>query len=194
METISDNGRTIIRLNPLYDSVSYGSVYNFTNIITEDSNSGYQFFSSVYGQDNVSSARGNSNFLKCLHTIESGFPLLIADGAAFGFYIEDIMPYVKGGTVSLIILESFEYAILKSGIFNSQLRGIDIEQPVVDAVLFFTWERYYTDLLESITKDKIYSYSKSSLNKTYCTPSNVESILSVYGLALRDTQSTSYFN
>lgn len=63
------------------------------HILTEDSNSGYQFFCKIAESRKIqcSSANGNSNLLSAVKTMENKTVLVIADGAAFGsVYGDDV--------------------------------------------------------------------------------------------------------
>lgn len=64
-----------------------------TQVITEDSNSGYQFFQKVCTDNgiNCKSASGKSNIFKLLLDETKQEVLVIADGAAFGSQMERIM-------------------------------------------------------------------------------------------------------
>lgn len=57
-------------------------------IITEDSNSGYEFFKEVIGEDNCESANGKDNIPYMIKKDSSDQILIVADGAAFGCLME----------------------------------------------------------------------------------------------------------
>lgn len=61
------------------------------NVITEDSNSGYQFWTNLFGDSNVTSSNGNGNLIKSVQELAMGDTLVIADGAAFGSLIESCL-------------------------------------------------------------------------------------------------------
>ena len=78
--------------------------------------------------------------------------------------------------------ESFEWLILKSDIID--IKGIDdiLErtEEYVESSDFFSWERYYTKLLEDATKDdSVKRYQKTNLSEYYLEGKNKDSILRV---------------
>lgn len=90
-------------------------------VITEDSNSGYQFFRSVCTESGIDckSARGKSNIFKMLSDRAGENVLVVADGAAFGSQMERIMQLLALQPDSHIYLpESFEWLILRSGLLE----------------------------------------------------------------------------
>lgn len=91
------------------------------NVVTEDSHSGYQFWSHAFIDSDVISSDGNGNLINQVKKLKSGDTLVIADGAAFGSLIESCISSFQSQTdrrISLWLPESFEYLILNSGIFN----------------------------------------------------------------------------
>jgi hypothetical protein len=152
------------------------------NIVTEDSNSGYQFFKKIYDKANVVSANGNANIVNKLGEINKGDTLVVADGAAFGAIIENCIEYFKTNTrirMSMWLPESFEFLILKSGIVHSEnLENILVNTSnYVDSEKYCSWERYFTDILVTITKDTMFRYSKNILNEYYLHEKNVKKIM-----------------
>lgn len=142
------------------------------NVITEDSNSGYQFFSKAFNKCNVISANGNSNIVKKVKEIGDGDTLVIADGAAFGALIENCLDYFESQLnrrISLWLPESFEYLILKSGAI--EIKGLaDVLEETskyVECKRYISWERFFTETLIELTRDKIEKYSKDILNEYY---------------------------
>jgi hypothetical protein len=59
-------------LKELYSNYPVAENNDFRNIVTEDSNSGYQFFKNVFCKCNVVSANGNSNVRKMLELFPIG--------------------------------------------------------------------------------------------------------------------------
>lgn len=176
-------GRKYTTISAMYPEQFYGKMPSTIQIVIEDSNSGSQFFSSVYNENNVIPAGGNSNLVATVDSCKFKMPIVLLDGAAGGFYMPALIELVKRQSACLIVLESFEYAILKSGIFSELLKDIDLDNPDVEAASFLTWERFYTALLCAVTKDRAYCYySKTHLNKFYLAPSVAERILAVYNL------------
>ena len=97
----------------LYGEVSAQSEISPGFVITEDSNSGYDFFTELAEQKKIEcvSASGKSNIIKKLQDSENitETRLVIVDGAAFGSEMKDIDEYLKvHENVVLYAPESFE--------------------------------------------------------------------------------------
>ena len=141
-------------------------------LITEDSNSGFQFFSSAVS-DEISciSANGKSNILGKLKTCDADKTVLIfADGAAFGPEMNRITLYMRENhNIRLFLPESFEWIILSSGLLKSSELSNILASPsnYIDSSEYFSWERYFTHLLIDLTKDTYLHYSKSTINVSY---------------------------
>lgn len=151
-------------------------------VVTEDSNSGYQFFSFIFKQSKVVSAGGNSRVLDEVQMQESGDVLVIVDGAAFGAMIENCLEYFATRMeqrISIWMPESFEYLILKSGLFQSKelWEILDSIPDYVESKEYESWERYFTQLLVSATSDTTYQYSKKRLDDYYMQDRNVQKIV-----------------
>jgi hypothetical protein len=75
--------------------------------------------------------------------------------------------------------ESFEFLILKSRV----VQLADLEKILsdtsdyVDSEKYCSWERFFTDLLVTITKDTMFRYSKNVLNEYYLQEKNVKKIM-----------------
>ena len=152
-------------------------------ILVEDKESGYQFFQNVVGNNRCISSTGNSNlYRKTLETDSENGLLVIADGAAFGPYIDMLVKYAKlDAHIALYFPESFEWMILKSGI----LRDTDINEILshpedyIDSQEYISWERFFTALLRERTKDDpVKHYEKKELSSFY-TGENAKRILQV---------------
>lgn len=152
------------KLEKVYDNfIKIPLLQKDTNIIVEDSNSGYQFFSKI--SDHVDSANGKSNITSKLYN--SHYDLIIADGAAIGSEISDIIATLPKGT-KLFLPESFEYILLNSEMFSNINISDNLNHTEKYATgLYFSWERYYTELIEKLTSNKKYSYNKTRLNPCY---------------------------
>lgn len=151
------------------------------NVVTEDSNSGYQFWINVFKDSNVISSNGNGNLIKRVKALKSGDTLVIADGAAFGSLIESCIDSFKiqlDRRISLWLPESFEYLILRSGIIHSEKLSNVLENTseYVDCKKYESWERFFTDILIELTADGIEKYSKDTLNEYYLQEWIVERI------------------
>lgn len=65
-----------------------------TVILTEDSNSGYQFMCKAFSQS-IIPCNGKDNVAKTIHSTKNNSIIAIVDGAAFGPEIEDVMLEMK---------------------------------------------------------------------------------------------------
>lgn len=152
-------------------------------IITEDSNSGFDFWNTVTNSCECIPAGGKSNIIKCLKedAKENKKYLAIVDGAAFGAELEEMIQYIKyrNQNVEIYAPESFEYILLTSGLFKSN----DINDKCnntydyADSVKYMSWEQFYSELLTAITKDTELQYSKHKLNVYYLSERNMELVV-----------------
>ena len=115
-------------------------------VITEDSNSGYQFFNSVCRQQQLKceTMNGKSNVFHYLNMHKNERILVIADGAAFGSEIDRVMQLMGGkDQVVLYLPESFEWLILKAKVVKSKWADQVLEKPweYVESKTYFSWER-----------------------------------------------------
>jgi hypothetical protein len=142
-------------------------------VVTEDSNSGYQFFQGICGDNDITCvpASGKSKMLQTVRSIEADAKiLLIADGAAFGSEMDRIMKFLKGHpNVSLYAPESFEWLILSANpLKDTYIREI-LENPseYIESEMYFSWERFFTKVLIDKTQGTYLQYSKNHLNEAY---------------------------
>lgn len=65
--------------------------------------------------------------------------------------------------------ESFEWLVLRAGIIvDTEIKNILADPSAyIDSKKFFSWERFFTDLLVRKTKDTYLTYTKRSLNHVY---------------------------
>lgn len=142
-------------------------------IITEDSGAGFQFFDSIARELGIQciSANGKSGVFRELAAHPSKKVVVIADGAAFGSEIEDIVKQQTLWTnrVGIYLPESFEWIILSSGVVALEdMDMLDSPERYADSVEYMSWERYFTELLEETTKESKYQkYSKDKLAEFY---------------------------
>ena len=169
---------------PIYANESKMPDSKVTALLLEDSEAGFDFFQHAFPNMRCISASGNSNITACLAGIDNNDPVIIlADGAAFGAYIESIlsMQEIRGNT-GIYLPESFEWLILRSGVINNTEITEILEHPedYIDSEVYFSWERYFTDLLERETasNDKM-RYSKSRIANYYLSNRCINKILEV---------------
>lgn len=142
-------------------------------VITEDSNSGFQFFQGICergGQIACISALGKSNIFATVVKQQKEKILVIADGAAFGSEMEKLMQLIKNEpNVTLYLPESFEWLILKAGLIEAENMNEVMEHPEdhIESKDYFSWERYFTAFLIQNTQNSYMKYAKRQLNPVY---------------------------
>lgn len=189
LKTTSRKKVTYIRSYPEYTNLAepIEQISRVDEIITEDSNSGYDMFSRIAQDNGVSclSAQGKSNIFPCLANHSGDQILVIADGAAFGAELEKIykLQEVSTGKIRLYLPESFEWLLLKSGILGNKTPYDILADPPahIESRDFFSWEQYFTALLVDLTRDTYLHYSKNRLNPVYLQPANIEKVLDAMG-------------
>lgn len=159
-------------LKPIFTSKEF----EFTPdcILTEDSDSGFQFFSSAC--KNCMSAKGKSNIFPMLH--EHKYPgndcLVVADGAAFGSEIERVAQLKNfcSRRVKLYLPESFEYMLLKLPMFSTLNRVKKVLANPADFIdtTYNSWEQFFTAFLCELTLGTPAGYTKASLSACYVSP------------------------
>lgn len=165
------------------DIPSRQSILDTDTIITEDSNSGHEFFSRIAKdhQINCLSAHGKSEIFSVLTSVHKG-AVVIADGAAFGSEIDRIYQLMKNmpGKIVLFLPESFEWLILKADIINDPSIADILKAPenYVDSARYFSWEQYFTELLVSRTTDSYKKYTKQKLAPFYLQDGNIKKVMS----------------
>lgn len=180
------------RNNKVYQKTLYTfeSLYSNFNIIpneintvlTEDSRSGLKFFSILFKNLDVITSKGNTKILSCLESLNQNV-LIIADGAAFGTYIEEILFYIDNTFDKRVVLylpESFEWLLLKSKVIN--FKGLDqiLENPsnYIESRSYLTWERFFTYLALNYS-DERFKYTKHALNPFYLQQRNLDKVKSI---------------
>lgn len=141
-------------------------------VLTEDSNSGYQFFHAVCKKNHLEcvSAGGKSNIFHYLNNHKDGKLLIIADGAAFGPEIDKVMHLLKGKKGAVLYLpESFEWLVLSSSLFHDREIRLLLDEPsnYIESKDYFSWERFFTSLLTEKSKGTYLAYSKRKLSQAY---------------------------
>ncbi len=165
----------------LYENVPYDGSTSIREIITEDSNSGHQFFSEAAQSMGVkcNAAAGKSNVASVvMHS--AGPVLIIADGAAFGPEMERITELMKiRDDIFLYLPESFEWLILQSGLIAKEHLKDILARPYdyVESEKYFSWEQFFTAVLQDGTLGTAYQYTKSRLNPVYLHENNKMKIL-----------------
>ena len=144
-------------------------------VIVDDSKSGFEFFSLLCKKSNVRciSAGGKSNICNCITDASENDILVIADGAAFGPEIAEATALQRRKNIKLFLPESFEWLVLKSGLFNSKHIKEMLLNPAehIESSKFFSWEKFFTAELIECSRDTRLHYDKSRLNEEYLNPS-----------------------
>lgn len=174
----------------LYGEISEEKNIDPQLVITEDSNSGYEFFKEMSRQKGVNclSSGGKSNVIRQLeqNQNEDGIILVIVDGAAFGSEMKDVSEYMEiQGNIVLYAPESFEWLLLST----KEIPEVNVEsilqnpEEYIDSKEYISWERYFTDLLiENTSKNFIWTYSKKRLTKAYFAPKIVNAVKAIMKL------------
>lgn len=159
-----------------------------TKVITEDSGSGFDFFNDIYGKQGIvcKPANGKSNMFS-VASRENGELLLIADGAAFGPEMDRMDELMKRNQkIHLYLPESFEWLILEAGVFSDNGLTEMLQDPAkyIECGVYFSWERFFTDYLVTISHGGYLQYSKKQLNPNYLHESIKDKILQAIPEAL----------
>lgn len=167
----------------LYGANTYQREITPEVIITEDSNSGYQFFEQVCRENHLKceSMNGKSNIFHYLNIHKDEKILVIADGAAFGSEMDKVQKLIADRkNVALYLPESFEWLILSSDILKKGIVTAILRTPYdyVESEKYFSWERFFTAILINETKDTYMAYLKRKLNPAYLSDTVKEAIFS----------------
>ena len=176
----------------IYHAEGYSRPIRPEKIITEDSNSGFQFFEGICsqrGQIACESAYGKSNLFASAVKQREQELLLVADGAAFGSEMEKLMRLMKDYPhISLYLPESFEWLILSAGLVEDSTIDEILEHPedYIESQEYFSWEQYFTACLVQKTQGTYLQYAKKRLNPAYLQEKVAAKILlSMKGLDLK---------
>lgn len=177
--------RTYNEFYHLYHAQDSNQVIRPEKLITEDSNSGFQFFEGICersGRTVCISAQGKSNVFASVVKQRDENILVIADGAAFGSEMEKLMRLIKNRpNVTLYLPESFEWLILKSGLIEDGNISAVLEHPeaYIESRNYFSWERFFTAQVVQSTSGSYLRYTKRQLNASYLQDKVLERILAV---------------
>lgn len=169
----------------IYSEINPGKVL-IKALVTEDSQAGFTFFSQVSKTRGIccESAGGKSNILGILQEKlldkEQKETLVIADGAAFGPEMAHISQLLRGNVnIKLYLPESFEWLLLYADIFNKPFirKRLEEAENYIESEKYFSWERYFADLLMEEAKDSPYPYDKSNLKDFYLQDKIVQKVL-----------------
>ena len=155
------------------------------NLLIEDSQSGFQFFSKLAEKYRVDceSAYGKSNIAKkmqeYLKSKRNGM-LVVADGAAFGPEMDRVSKLInRENRIKIYLPESFEWLLLESDILNDGTIRKILDSPAefIESEKYFSWEKYFTELLIEKTQKSPYAYEKTKLPSFYLQDKNLKKIV-----------------
>ena len=166
----------------IYGSDIYKQSIHPDTVLTEDSNSGYQFFKSICDDTHIKceSLNGKSNIFQYLNSHDNENILVIVDGAAFGSEMHRVTELIRDKKgVAIYLPESFEWLVLLSGVVKNSMLNSILERPAdyIESKEYFSWERFFTAILIDMTKDSYLAYTKKKLNSIYLTDTVKKSIL-----------------
>lgn len=154
----------------------YGSGFSKINeikkIITEDSNSGFDFFEFCCNKKYIcEAAEGKSNIYKKLLLSKNQEKILaIVDGSAFGSQMNLVSELLKNNdNLNLFAPESFEWLILQAEILNDSEINKILQNPqnYIESKEYFSWEQFFTKLLIEKSNGTYLKYSKKKINENY---------------------------
>ncbi len=154
-------------------------------IVTEDSGAGFQFFENEARKLGIEciSAEGKTKVFEKVNGISNKDVVVIADGAAFGAEIEDLvgLQRERPRKLALFLPESFEWILLNADVVPGVEKDIlDNTEMFADSQQYMSWERFFTDYLKQITKQiKYLKYNKSKLAPYYLQDKTADKIKSM---------------
>lgn len=168
-------------MHQVYPEIDKPRSLAVSTIVTEDSNSGHDMFQAICDDLELicDSADGKSNVAKYILSHKDGQIFAIVDGAAFGADMQSAMHAIEVNPGSYVWApESFEYLILHSGIIQAEGIHNLLANPAdfIESSEYSSWERFFTQLLEDLTRNSIYAYNKKKLNPNYLTKGNIDKI------------------
>ena len=187
-KTASRSKITYSRTYPLYDRIA-GLRCRLDEgyaLMTEDSGSGFQLFAHIAKShdSHCLSAHGKSNIPDVMMAHRGEKWIVIADGAAFGSEIREVLDIINDNEDDAIILylpESFEWILLMARIIHSNVLDAKLEKPwdYIDSREHTSWETYFFELLQELTKDTVFLYNKDKLPAAFFDSINLQKILDV---------------
>lgn len=166
LEEINNKGRyENININ-LYSDNQLDN-YKPDLILCEDKKSGYYMFKELFNID-VESACGKDNIAEYIkNNTKYKRIYVIADETGFGSCVNEILKLNKGNYTEfyLFLPRSFEYMLLKYHNYRIHLKDqLDNTENYCDTLIYKSWERYYTKLMEDIALKYNFKYTKSKLS------------------------------
>ena len=128
------------------------------------------------------SAEGKAKIYDTLKNYRDKNVVVIADGAAFGAEIGNIVKQQKLAPrkIAIFLPESFEWLILSSGVVEVNRDRVARAGDYIESQQYMSWEHYFTDLLRETTRNVPYmQYSKDKLAEYYMHEGTAEKIKEV---------------
>lgn len=162
--------RQVYHFTSLYSNFPKSTV-NFDTVITEDSNAGFDFFTKFLKDCSVEKASGNTKLRSAIENSDGLSIYCIVDGAAFGCRIGDLCNYIDAHLAKRVYIwmpESFEWILLKAGVFNIPDLDSILDNPssYIECSKYCSWERFFTHLASKYSNKK-YKYDKDDLDVYY---------------------------
>ena len=183
LDTNRIGNRMFCKQQQIYKSNNIAQNAIISKIVTEDSKTGYEFYNEYAKTHNIQCehADGKTNVSKkIVNKNNSQTTLIIVDGAAYGSEMNNTMILINSipGYI-LFTPESFEWLLLNSNILNEPYITEVLKAPYnyIESSEFFSWEKYFTDLLNKATKESnIMPYNKSNNKslKIFTTGNNMK--------------------
>lgn len=152
--------RRIYKDNLNEDRLKLLNFKDFNSIVTEDSESGFQFYSK-YKNFEVISSNENSNIDKYLKSDQ----IIVIDSIAFGPYIKQLLDLIDNKNIFIVSPKSFEWLILTSDIFRINNKDLDKNYKLINCNK--NKEKYYEICLKEESSKINIRYSKSKLNEKF---------------------------
>ena len=186
LNTDKIGNRMFCKQQRIYKSDNISENVMVSNIITEDSKTGYEFYNEYAISHNMicEHADGKTNVSKrIINKSNSDVTLIVVDGAAYGSEMNNTMILINSipGYI-LFTPESFEWLLLNSNILNKPYILDILKEPYnyIESSEFFSWENYFTELLNKATREsEVVPYSKGN-NKSirmFTTEKNMKKII-----------------
>lgn len=186
LDTNRIGNRMFCKQQQIYKSNNIAQNAIISKIVTEDSKTGYEFYNEYAKTHNIQCehADGKTNVSKKnVNKNNSQTTLIIVDGAAYGSEMNNTMILINSipGYI-LFTPESFEWLLLNSNILNEPYITEVLKAPYnyIESSEFFSWEKYFTDLLNKATKESnIMPYNKSNNKslKIFTTGNNMKRVI-----------------
>lgn len=130
---------------------------------------------------NSLSANGKSNIMREIEKHAGERMIIVGDGAAFGAEMDPVYQYERMHPegIFLFLPESFEWLLMSAGVVTDEEIAEILDDPsdYVESRDFFSWEQFFTYLLEKKTRGTPAQYNKKELARYYLQDENVRKIV-----------------